>query len=66
MYLIVDNPFHYLSVVFGRFLRFPSLVTKRGQREVSAGEFGHKFPNFLVSRFLSVSAGFSGGETSGN
>jgi hypothetical protein len=48
-------------VVFGRFLRFPRLVSKRG-----FWEFGHRFPNFPVSGFLSVSAGFSGGETYGN
>jgi hypothetical protein len=44
-----------LTVVFGRFLRFPSFVIKTGFRE-----FGHRFPNFLVSWFLWVSAGFCG------
>jgi len=44
-------------VVFGRFLRFPSLVTKRGQREVSGNlDIGFQiswFPGFY--RFLQVS-----------
>jgi hypothetical protein len=44
-----------LTVVFGRFLRFPSFVIKTGFQE-----FGHRFPNFLVSWFLWVSAGFCG------
>ena len=53
-------------MIFGRFLRFPSLVTKGGQREVSGNldiDFQISwFPSFY--RFLLVSAGFSGGETS--